>query len=71
MFGFAKTENGHFQNCTFYGNMCVDIDECVSSPCQNNGTCHDGINGYTCECFPGYTGVFCEIGSVTVLLECM
>ena len=42
-----------------------DIDECVSTPCQNNGTCIDGIDGYACFCMAGYTGDACEIGELT------
>ena len=42
----------------------VDIDECASSPCQNGGTCNDGINSYTCDCVPGHTGDNCEIGII-------
>ena len=41
-----------------------DIDECASSPCQNGGTCIDGINSYTCNCVPGHTGDNCEIGNI-------
>ncbi|XP_063961991.1 fibropellin-1-like isoform X1 [Lytechinus pictus] len=40
---------------------CTDIDECDSGPCLNGGTCNDMVNGYTCSCRPGYTGVFCQI----------
>ena len=40
-----------------------DVDECVSSPCENGGTCNDGINSYTCYCLPGYEGDNCEIGT--------
>ena len=40
----------------------VDIDECESSPCKNNGSCVDGIGSYTCVCSQGYTGEECEIG---------
>ena len=49
----------------------TDIDECASNPCQNGGVCIDGINGYTCNCAPGYTGVNCEISKFRVYLFCM
>ncbi|XP_041453703.1 protein eyes shut homolog [Lytechinus variegatus] len=41
-----------------YGFTCLDIDECESSPCAN-GTCIDEVNGYTCDCTPGWTGKLC------------
>ena len=40
----------------------ADIDECVSVPCQNGGTCVDQINGYLCQCEPGYTDLQCQTG---------
>ena len=40
----------------------VDIDECLSNPCENGGTCTDHANGYDCSCIPGYTGRDCVIG---------
>ena len=45
-------------------NKCLhdlDIDECHNHPCQNGGTCEDGVNSYTCTCVPGYTGNNCTI----------
>jgi hypothetical protein len=24
------------------------------------GTCHDAVNGYSCTCKPGYSGVICD-----------
>ncbi|WAR04417.1 AGRG2-like protein, partial [Mya arenaria] len=38
-----------------------DIDECSSAPCQNEATCVDNVNKYTCTCKAGYHGVNCEI----------
>ena len=38
--------------------MCPDINEC--SLCQNGGSCRDTIDGYSCLCMRGYSGVHCE-----------
>jgi Notch-like protein len=38
----------------------VNIDDCAGAPCQNGGTCVDGVNAYTCTCPAGYTGTNCE-----------
>ena len=40
----------------------TDIDECSSDPCQNGGTCVDQVNGYLCQCSPGYTDLQCKTG---------
>ena len=47
---------------TKYNLFASDIDECLSLPCHNNGTCDDQINGYTCTCRNGFTGTNCETG---------
>ncbi|XP_006851612.1 PREDICTED: vitamin K-dependent protein Z [Chrysochloris asiatica] len=33
--------------------------QCVSQPCLNNGSCHDNIRSYTCNCSHGYEGRNC------------
>ena len=42
--------------------LCLDIDECASSPCENGATCADAVNLYTCHCVVGYMGTRCETG---------
>ena len=38
----------------------LDIDDCTENPCNNGGTCQDGIASYTCVCPLGFTGLDCE-----------
>lgn len=41
----------------FEGDTCeINIDDCEDNDCENNSTCIDGINNYTCMCSPEYTG---------------
>ena len=47
----------------------TDIDECTSVPCQNGGTCIDQVNGYLCQCAPGYTDLQCQTGKGFRLIE--
>ena len=49
------------------GRRCdVDIDECVSSPCNNSAACSDSstdanlaIHSFACDCQPGWAGGLC------------
>ncbi len=38
-----------------------DIDECVSSPCENGASCTDQVNGFVCTCASGWTETQCEM----------
>lgn len=38
----------------------TDIDDCLSDPCKNNGTCTDMVNDYQCGCVAGFNGRTCE-----------
>ena len=41
----------------FEGDRCeVNIDDCTDHTCQNGATCIDGIQSYSCQCMPGFTG---------------
>lgn len=47
----------------FTGHLCeIQVNECESNPCQNNGQCHDLVGGYECNCLnTGFHGLNCEI----------
>ncbi|KAM3593822.1 uncharacterized protein V6R79_022582 [Siganus canaliculatus] len=54
---------GYVCNCNsgWQGTHCdQNINECSSNPCQNGGTCTDGVNGFTCACTAQWTGPFCQ-----------
>ena len=46
----------------------TESDECLSSPCENGGTCVDFVSGYNCTCDPAYTGYNCETGTTFQIL---
>lgn len=39
---------------------CEDIDECLSSPCINGGSCINLANSFRCQCPNGFNGTICE-----------
>ena len=56
----------NFESCAgcglsgFTGEFCQhDIDDCENVNC-NDGGCVDEINGFTCQCNPGFFGDACE-----------
>ncbi|XP_032366699.1 cubilin [Etheostoma spectabile] len=54
---------GYTCNCNpgWQGVHCdQNINECLSNPCLNGGTCTDGINGVTCTCTAQWTGPLCQ-----------
>ena len=60
-----ETENSVGNTFVKYDKLIVlstDIDECASAPCQNGATCLDQVNGYLCQCAPGYTDLQCQTG---------
>ena len=46
----------------YIDDIVLDIDECVSSPCQNGGSCSDEVDKYSCICASGYEGATCQTG---------
>lgn len=52
---------------------------CDSFPCKNGGSCWQQGASYTCQCQTGWTGLYCDIPSVSCevaakqqgILDCM
>ena len=44
-----------------FNGIFLDIQDCASSPCNNDGTCVEVAEGYRCVCKPGFTGANCEV----------
>uniref|UniRef100_A0A8C7WHN7 Neurogenic locus notch homolog protein 1 n=1 Tax=Oncorhynchus mykiss TaxID=8022 RepID=A0A8C7WHN7_ONCMY len=38
---------------------------CDSSPCKNGGSCWQQGSSYTCQCQTGWTGLYCDVPSVS------
>lgn len=39
------------------GNSCeIEVNECLSQPCQNGASCSDELNSFSCLCPAGTTG---------------
>ncbi|XP_017558317.2 protein crumbs homolog 2b [Pygocentrus nattereri] len=57
-----------------WGIFCTaTADRCLSSPCQNGGTCKDTGTDYVCNCPDDpfiYVGKDCELYDVCVLVSC-
>ena len=65
-------------NVLLNGNCDVDVDECISSPCQNGAVCSDSrsdpavpANQFSCKCGPGLANGICDYDfSPAYALEC-
>lgn len=44
--------------------VTAEINECLSQPCLNGGTCRNHIGSFQCECEEGFSGKRCQTGEV-------
>ncbi|XP_014854595.1 PREDICTED: sushi, nidogen and EGF-like domain-containing protein 1, partial [Poecilia mexicana] len=52
--------------------VCKEINECLSQPCLNGGSCQNKIGSYKCVCKDGFGGKRCQIDANECLSEpCM
>ena len=45
------------------------VDSCLSAPCENNGTCINSVNMFSCQCPAGYFGNNCQSGRKFMCLD--
>ena len=56
----------------YSGDSCeTDVDECVPNPCENGGSCIVRVDGFVCECSPGYLGPLCLSKLIATYTLCM
>lgn len=49
-------------------NTLTDFDDCDGNPCQNGGSCLDGIGTFSCTCAEDYTDETCSTSRLIDLL---
>ena len=49
-----------FQLCVLIQAFILDMNQCANNPCQNSGTCVDGVGDYACTCLHLYYGKNCQ-----------
>uniref|UniRef100_A0A7N9AM32 Sushi, nidogen and EGF-like domain-containing protein 1 n=1 Tax=Mastacembelus armatus TaxID=205130 RepID=A0A7N9AM32_9TELE len=70
--GFTSVPRATQSICGIQGDwsqppLCEEINECLSQPCFNGGTCRNQVGSYRCECNDGFTGNRCQ----TDINECL
>ncbi|KAL4229394.1 hypothetical protein ACF0H5_012433 [Mactra antiquata] len=53
--GGITTQNNPMYTVTISGSL-----KCKNIVCQNGGTCMERVDGFTCNCIQGFTGILCE-----------
>jgi hypothetical protein len=45
--------------------------DCSTDPCKNGGECYNEVDGYACECKPGFIGENCQYRDFCAMNPCM
>ena len=71
----AVTESSEMSDYMYSGNCDIDVNECMSSPCQNGAACLDSTNNtgmlyvadnaFRCLCLSGFTNGWCAYVFIT------
>ncbi|XP_054916692.1 sushi, nidogen and EGF-like domain-containing protein 1 isoform X2 [Poeciliopsis prolifica] len=75
--GFTSVPRATQSTCSTQGEwsqppVCKEINECLSQPCLNGGSCQNKIGSYKCVCKDGFSGKRCQIDTNECLSEpCM
>ncbi|XP_013884547.1 sushi, nidogen and EGF-like domain-containing protein 1 isoform X2 [Austrofundulus limnaeus] len=75
--GFTSVPRATQSTCGIQGDwsrppVCEEINECLSQPCLNDGSCQNKIGSFQCVCKEGFSGNRCQIDSNECLSEpCM
>ena len=67
----CQVMNSH-SDTSFAGNCGIDVDECASSPCQNNAACTESradatisLHAYQCACASGFANGLCAYAFIS------
>lgn len=56
------------QNIKWFSiSMFTDVNECLTTPCRNGGTCLNMAGSYSCACSQGWKGRNCSEGRLLPL----
>ena len=53
----------------YTGLLCeADVNECLSTPCLNGGTCNNLLNKFSCRCPPSFSSYNCKDSMIYLVL---
>ena len=52
------------------GRNCTNVNECLSNPCENGGTCVDVEGEFSCVCLEHWNGTLCETCTLLGCANC-